>query len=129
MLRISGITVPSEKRIEIGLTYVYGIGLATAKQILKKTKVNPDTRVKDLTEDEGNLLRSVVEKEYKIEGNLRRDILTNIKRLKEIKCYRGIRHSKSLPCRGQHTKTNSRTVRGNTRRTVGSGRKAANQKT
>ncbi len=129
MLRISGVTIPAQKRVEIGLTYVYGIGLTTSQKILKQAKVNPDTRVKDLTEDEENILRQLVEKDYKIEGNLRRDILTNIKRLKEIKSYRGLRHIKGLPVNGQRTKTNSRTVRGNVRRTVGSGRKATGQKT
>src|SRR3989339_631608 len=98
-------------------------------KILKQLEINPDTRVKDLTEDQANKLRTVIEKQYKVEGDLRRDILGNIKRLKEIGCYRGLRHAKKLPVRGQRSKTNSRTVRGNVKRTMGSGRKPAGQKT
>ncbi len=128
-IRISGVNLPNDKRVEIALTYIYGIGKVTSNLILSKTKIDPDTRVKDLTEDQGNLLRQVIEKEYRTEGNLRREVLTNIKRLKEIKAYRGLRHIKGLPVRGQRTKTNSRTVRGNVRRTAGSGRKPSAQKT
>lgn len=129
MARISGITLPAQKRIEISLTYLYGIGRTRALQILQQTKINPNTRVKDLTEREVNALHEVIEKNYRVEGELRREVLTNIKRLKEIGCYRGIRHLKHLPVRGQRTKTNSRTVRGNVRKTMGSGRKPAAQKT
>lgn len=128
--RIAGVSLPNEKRIEIALTYIYGIGLALSKKILKETKINGDKRTKDLTANEVNILRQSIEKsDMKIEGELRRDILSNIKRLKEIGCYRGSRHAKHLPARGQRTKTNTRTVRGNTRKTMGSGRKAAAQKT
>lgn len=129
MARISGITLPTQKRVEIGLTYLYGIGRTRALQILRQTKINPDTRVKDLTEREVNALHEIIEKNFRVEGELRREVLTNIKRLKEIGCYRGIRHLKRLPVRGQRTKTNSRTVRGNVRKTMGSGRKPAAQKT
>jgi small subunit ribosomal protein S13 len=129
MVRISGITLPNEKRIVVALTYIYGIGQSLSAEILRKAKLNPDTKAKDLSEAEENILRQVVEKDYKVEGNLRREVLSNIKRLKEIKCYRGSRHMKGLPVRGQSTKTNSRTVRGNVRRTMGSGRKTTAQKT
>lgn len=129
MARIAGITLPKEKRVEIALTYIYGIGLTTSQNILKHTSVNPDTRTKDLTDDEVNRLREMIEKQHKVEGDLRREVLGNIKRLKEIGSYRGSRHAKHLPARGQRTKTNTRTVRGNVRRTMGSGRKIAAQKT
>lgn len=128
-VRIGGVTIPNEKRVEIALTYIFGIGLATAKEILEKTKVNPDTRVKDLKEDEVNRLRVEIEKQHKIEGDLRREIGSAIKRLREINSYRGSRHAKNLPARGQRSKTNSRTVRGNVRKTMGSGRKPSAQKT
>ncbi len=127
--RISGLILPSNKRVEIALTYLYGVGLTLSKKILAAAKVNPDTRVKDLAEEEVNRLREYIEKNYRVEGELRRDVFSNIKRLKEIGCYRGTRHIKGLPCRGQRTKTNTRTVRGNIRRTMGSGRKSAAQKT
>lgn len=127
--RIAGINLPQNKRIEISLTYLYGIGLSMSKKILKGLGINPDTRTKDLSEADVNRLRDLVEKNYKVEGDLRREVLSNIKRLKEIGSYRGIRHSRGLPTRGQRTKTNSRTVRGNTRRTMGSGRKSAAEKT
>lgn len=127
--RIAGINLPQNKRIEISLTYLYGIGLTVSKKILKGLEINPDTRTKDLSEADVNRLRDLVEKNYKVEGDLRREVLSNIKRLKEIGCYRGTRHSRGLPSRGQRTKTNSRTVRGNTRRTMGSGRKSAAEKT
>ena len=128
--RIAGVTLPNEKRIEIALTYIYGIGLTLSKKILKETKINPNKRTKELDANEVNILRQAIEKSnMKIEGELRRDILSNIKRLKEIGCYRGSRHAKHLPARGQRTKTNTRTVRGNVRKTMGSGRKSAAQKT
>ena len=112
MARIAGVDLPREKRIEIGLTYIFGIGNATAKKILEKTGVNPDTRVKDLTEDDVAKLRDEIDKEYKVEGDLRREVALNIKRLMEIGCYRGIRHRRGLPVRGQKTKTNARTRKG-----------------
>ena len=112
MARIAGVDLPREKRVEIGLTYIYGIGRKLASDILSKTGVSPDTRVKDLTEDETARLREVIEKEYTIEGDLRRDVALNIKRLTEIGCYRGLRHRKGLPVRGQRTKTNARTRKG-----------------
>ncbi|MCT8976484.1 30S ribosomal protein S13 [Clostridium sp. CX1] len=112
MARIAGIDLPKEKRVEIGLTYIYGIGLPTSQKILKETGVNPETRVRDLTEDEVNTLRDYVNKNIKVEGDLRREIALNIKRLIEIGCYRGIRHRRGLPVRGQKTKTNARTRKG-----------------
>lgn len=129
MARIAGVTLPKEKRIEIALTYVFGIGKKISNNILVQTGIDPNTRTKDLSEEQVNNLREVIEKDYKVEGELKREILTNIKRLKEIGSYRGSRHAKNLPVRGQSTKTNSRTVRGNVRKTVGSGRKPADQKT
>ena len=111
MARIAGIDLPREKRVEIGLTYIFGIGLATSQKILAETGINPDTRVKDLTEDEVNAIRDYV-KTLNVEGDLRRDVALNIKRLKEIGCYRGLRHKKGLPVRGQKTKTNARTRKG-----------------
>jgi len=128
-MRIVGTNIPDNKRIEVALTYVFGIGPTLSKNILKATKVSPDTRAKDLTPDEINKIRDVVEKNYRIEGDLRRDIMLNIKRLKEIASYRGIRHMRGLPVHGQRTKTNSRTRRGNMRRTMGSGRKPASSPT
>ena len=107
MARISGVDLPRDKRIEIGLTYIYGIGRVSATQILEKAKVNPDTRVRDLTDDEVKKLSEVIDADYMVEGDLRRETALNIKRLQEIGCYRGIRHRKSLPCRGQKTKTNA----------------------
>ncbi|MBC2579631.1 30S ribosomal protein S13 [Clostridium sp. DJ247] len=112
MARIAGIDIPKEKRVEIGLTYIYGIGLPTAKEILSATGVNPDARVRDLSEEEVNALRDYINKNVKVEGDLRREIALNIKRLIEIGCYRGIRHRRSLPVRGQKTKTNARTRKG-----------------
>ena len=129
MARISGVNIPREKRVEISLTYIYGIGLTTANKILKTLKIDKNIRVKDLAEEQVNALRQMIEKSYKVEGELKRDKLANIKRLKEIKAYRGTGHAKNLPARGQRTKTNSRTVRGNKRVTMGSGRVAAGQKT
>ncbi|KGK89306.1 30S ribosomal protein S13 [Clostridium sp. HMP27] len=112
MARIAGIDLPKEKRIEIGITYIYGIGLPTAHKILKETGINPDTRVRDLTEEEVNSLRDYINKNLIVEGDLRRDIALDIKRLMEIGSYRGIRHRKGLPVRGQKTKTNARTRKG-----------------
>ncbi len=121
-MRILGITVPNEKRLEIGLTVLYGIGISSARKILDQVGIEHGKKSKDLTDDEENKIRTVVEK-MKIEGNLKREVAANIKRLKDIKAYRGIRHMKRLPVRGQRTKTNSRTVRGNVRKTMASGRR------
>ena len=129
LVRIAGATLPNEKRIEAALPFLYGIGLTRARRILNDLKISPDIRVKNLSESEANRLREYIEKNFKVEGELKREVLTNIKRLKEIKCYRGIRHQRGLPVRGQRTKTNSRTVRGNVRKTMGSGRKPTAQKT
>ena len=112
MARISGIDLPREKRIEIALTYIYGIGPARAAKVLEKTGINPDTRVKDLTEDQEAKLREVIEGDYTIEGDLRREVAMNIKRLNEIGCYRGLRHRRGLPVHGQRTKPNARTRKG-----------------
>lgn len=128
-LRIAGAVLPNNKRVEIGLTYLYGVGLSLSKKILAELKISPDIRIKDLTEEQANKLREKIEKNHPVEGELRREVIGNIKRLKEIKCYRGTRHSKNLPVRGQRTKTNNRTTRGNIRKTMGSGRKDAAQKT
>ena len=118
MARIAGVDLPNEKRIEAGLTYIYGIGWPTSREILKKTGINPDTRVKDLTEEEAGKIRKVIEADYMVEGDLRRDVNLNIKRLMEIGSYRGIRHRRGLPVRGQKTKTNARTRKG-PKKTVG----------
>ncbi len=112
MARIAGVDLPREKRVEIGLTYVYGIGRSSADKILAKTGINPDTRVKDLTEEEVSKLRDVIDHEYVVEGDLRRETALNIKRLIEVGCYRGVRHRKGLPVRGQNTKNNARTRKG-----------------
>ncbi len=112
MARIAGVDLPKEKRVEIGLTYIYGIGLTSSQRILTKAGVNPDTRVKDLTDSEVNNIRKIVDDEYKVEGDLRREVALNIKRLREIGCYRGLRHRRGLPVRGQRTKTNARTRKG-----------------
>ena len=112
MARIAGVDLPKEKRVEIGLTYIYGIGLTSSQKILAKAGINPDTRIKDLTDDQVNDIRKVIDESYKVEGDLRREVALNIKRLTEIGCYRGIRHRKGLPCRGQKTKTNARTCKG-----------------
>ena len=112
MARIAGVDLPREKRVEIGLTYIFGIGRSLSKEILNKTGVNPDTRVKDLTDDEVAKLRDVIEHNYQVEGDLRRSVALDIKRLTEIGCYRGLRHRKGLPVRGQRTKTNARTRKG-----------------
>ena len=129
MARIAGINIPSEKRIEAALPYIYGVGLTLSKKILAATNVDGNKRTKDLSEPELNRIREYIEKSYKVEGELRQQVLLNIKRLKEIGSYRGIRHIRGLPVRGQRTKTNSRTRRGNVRKTAGSGRKNASEKT
>ena len=112
MARINGVDLPREKRVEIGLTYIYGIGRSAAKEILSATGINPDTRVKDLTPDEENLIRDYIDKNMTVEGDLRRNVALDIKRLTEIGCYRGMRHRKGLPVRGQRSKTNARTRKG-----------------
>jgi small subunit ribosomal protein S13 len=122
MARISGVDLPKDKRIEIGLTYIYGIGRTSATKIVNAAGVNPDTRVKDLTDEEVRKLTSVIEGSYEVEGELRRDVALNIKRLQEIGCYRGIRHRKGLPVRGQNTKNNARTRKG-PKRTVANKKK------
>jgi len=130
MIRIAGINIPDNKRIEIALSYIYGIGPSLSRKILAKAGIDLNIRTKNLNEHQTAKLREIIEGgEYKIEGDLRRDKMMNIKRLKEIGCYRGIRHIKGLPVRGQNTKTNSRTVRGNVRKTMGSGRKRSAEKT
>lgn len=124
MARIAGINIPDNKRIEIALTYIYGIGQSLSKEILKLADISPDKRTSQLSNKELDSLRRILdERKYKIEGDLRREIMMNIKRLKEIGCYRGLRHIKGLPVRGQQTRTNSRTIRGNVRRTMGSGKR------
>ncbi|MDE7246524.1 MAG: 30S ribosomal protein S13 [Lachnospiraceae bacterium] len=122
MARIAGVDLPREKRVEIGLTYIYGIGRASSNKILAAANVNPDTRVRELTDDEVKRLAEVIEKDYMVEGDLRREVALNIKRLQEIGCYRGIRHRKGLPVRGQKTKTNARTRKG-PKRTVANKKK------
>jgi len=122
MARISGIDIPREKRVEIALTYIYGIGLPTSQKLLAQANVNADTRVRDLTEDQVNRLREIIDRRYKVEGDLRRETALNIKRLQEIGSYRGLRHRRNLPARGQRTKTNARQRRG-PKRTVGVRRK------
>ena len=112
MARISGVDLPKDKRVEIGLTYIYGIGRKSAKDILEKAGINPDIRVKDLTDEQEAALRDVIDKDYTIEGDLRREVALNIKRLTEIGCYRGVRHRRGLPVRGQRSKTNARTRKG-----------------
>ncbi len=129
MIRIAGINIPDNKRIEISLTYIYGIGRTTSQKILDELGIDRNIRTKDLAEGVANKLREAVEKKYRVEGELRHEVKQNIKRLKEIGCYRGSRHQKNLPSRGQRTKTNTRTVRGNVRKTMGSGRKKASEKT
>ena len=126
-MRISGITIPDSKRLEYGLRIIYGVGHSLAIDILKDAKVDPTKKSKEITPDEENAIRREMEK-YKIEGDLKRDISSNVKRLKDIKAYRGVRHLRGLPVRGQRTKSNSRTRRGNIRKTMGTGRKAAEKK-
>jgi len=127
MARIAGVDLPRDKRIEIALTYIFGVGLNSSKKILSTTGVSPDTRVKDLTEEEAQKLRAELEENYKVEGDLRREVTMNIKRLMEIGCYRGMRHRQGLPVRGQKTKTNARTRKG-PRRAVAGKKKAAGKK-
>ena len=122
MARIAGVDLPKEKRVEIGLTYIYGIGRSAADQILAATNINPDTRVKDLTKDEEALIRDYIDKNFVVEGDLRRNVAMDIKRLVEIQCYRGVRHRKGLPVRGQRSKTNARTRKG-PKRTVANKKK------
>ncbi len=122
MARIAGVDLPRDKRVEIGLTYIYGIGRVCADNILAKSGVNPDTRCRDLTDDEVKAISAVIDEEYQVEGDLRREIALNIKRLQEIGCYRGIRHRRGLPVRGQKTKTNARTRKG-PKRTVANKKK------
>ncbi len=129
MARLVGVNIPNEKRIEAALPYIYGIGRTASVKILAATGINPDKRTKDLSEKELNSLREFIEKNFKIEGALRQQVLLNIKRLKEINAYRGVRHIRGLPVRGQRTKTNSRTRHGNVRKTAGSGRKKSAEKT
>ena len=123
MPRIAGVNIPEQKQIVTALTYIYGIGRSLSRKILAETKINPETRASQLSSSEVNKLKEVIEKDYKIEGELRRERMMNVKRLKDIGSWRGIRHIKGLPVRGQRTRTNTRTVRGNVRKTVGSGRK------
>lgn len=126
-MRILGITIPDTKRLEIGLTTLFGVGRSRAQKILDEAKVDWSTKAKDLTPDQENTIKKIIEN-FKIEGDLKRDVSANIKRLKDIKAYRGIRHSRSLPSKGQRTKTNSRTRRGNVRKTMGTGRRAVDKK-
>lgn len=128
-MRIVGVNIPDNKKIEYALPYIYGVGLPSARKILKMAQVDPGTRAKDLTPPEVNRIREAIERNYKIEGDLHREIMLNIKRLRELQSYRGMRHIRGLPVRGQRTKTNSRTRRGNVRRTMGSGRKPATSPT
>ncbi len=128
-MRIAGINIPDSKRVEVALTYIFGIGLTLSKNILSATKIDPNKRAKDLNPDEANRIKEYMEKNFKIEGELRREITQNVKRKKDIGCYQGIRHMKGLPVRGQQKKTNNRTRRGNVRKTMGSGRKPTSQKT
>ena len=123
MARIAGVDLPREKRVEIGLTYIYGIGLPTSKLILEKANINPDTRVKDLTEEEVGAIRKIIDSEYVVEGDLRREVSMNIKRLMEIGCYRGLRHRRGLPVRGQNTKQNARTRKGPKKQAAGKKKK------
>jgi small subunit ribosomal protein S13 len=123
MARIAGVDIPNDKRVEISLTYIYGVGRSTANKILKRAEINPDTRVKDLTEQEISRIREVLEGNYLVEGDLRRELSMNIKRLMDVGTYRGLRHRRGLPVRGQRTRTNSRTRKG-PRRTVGAKKKA-----
>jgi small subunit ribosomal protein S13 len=122
MARIAGVDIPREKRVEVSLTYIYGVGLSSSQKILKQTNINPDTRVRDLTEDQVNRLREVIDRTFKVEGDLRREVALNIKRLVEIGSYRGLRHRRNLPVRGQRTKTNARARRG-PKKTVGARKK------
>ena len=129
MPRIAGISIPENKQILIALTYIYGIGLSLSKKILSEAGIDQRKRTSELSSEEVNKIKGIIEKNYKIEGELKREIMTNIKRLKDISSWRGIRHIRGLPVRGQRTRTNTRTVRGNVRKTVGSGRKASPEPT
>jgi small subunit ribosomal protein S13 len=128
MARIAGVDLPRNKRVEVGLTYIYGIGLPTSQKILAQARVNPDTRIKDLTEAEVNVLREMVEKQHTVEGDLRREVSLNIKRLTEIGAYRGLRHRRSLPTRGQRSRTNARTRKGIKKTVPGRGRRRGAKK-
>ncbi len=125
MLRIAGVNIPEDKEIRVGLTYIYGIGNSLSIKILKEAKIEKEKKAKELTKEETSRLRKIIEEKHKVEGELRREKMLSLKRLKDIGCWRGIRHIKRLPVRGQRTKTNSRTVRGNVRKTVGSGKRKA----
>lgn len=127
--RIAGVTLPNNKRIEVALTYIYGIGRTISNKVLQAAQVDPNKSSDQLTGDEVSKIKDIIEKEHRVEGDLRREVVANIKRLKEVGSYRGSRHVKILPAHGQRTKTNSRTIRSNVRRTMGSGRKAAAEKT
>lgn len=129
MIRIAGVTIPQNKIITVSLTYLFGVGLSLSRKILAELNIDPQMRAKDLPEADVNRLRDYIEKNFRIEGDLRRDVWSNIKRLKEVGSYRGARHIRGLPARGQRTRTNSRTRRDNVRRTMGSGRKDTSQKT
>jgi len=124
MARVAGVNIPDEKAVSIGLTYIYGIGLSLSRKIVAQANIEPRKKVKELSPEELNALKQIIEKNHKVEGDLRREVIVNIKRLKDISSWRGARHAKGLPVRGQTTRINSRTVRGNVRKTVGSGRKA-----
>ena len=128
-MRVAGVTIPKDKRVVIALTYIFGVGSTTSKLVLKQAQVDESTRVKDLTQEQEDKIRNLIEKAHKTEGDLRREVSSNIKRLKDIKSYRGSRHTKRLPVRGQRTKTNNRTLRGNKRNLATSGKKPAGQKT
>jgi small subunit ribosomal protein S13 len=128
MARIAGVDLPRNKRVEVGLTYIYGIGQATSGEILEKAGVSPDTRIKDLTETEVAALREVIDREYQVEGDLRREVQQNIRRLIDIGCYRGLRHRRNLPVRGQRTRTNARTKRGPKKTVPGRGRRRGMKK-
>lgn len=129
MARIAGVDLPRDKRVEVGLTYIYGIGRSLSNEILDKVGVDPDKRVKDLTESEITGLRTTIDQDYKVEGDLRREVQMNIRRLKDIRCYRGIRHIRGLPVRGQRTRTNARTRKGPRKTVAGQGRKRGLKKT
>lgn len=123
MVRIAGVNIPDNKRIEVALTYIYGIGLSVSQKILGELGIDVNIRTKDLSNEDANRLRDMIEKQYRVEGELRHIVKMNVKRLREVGCYRGTRHQKGLPVRGQRTKTNTRTIRGNVRKTMGSGRR------
>jgi small subunit ribosomal protein S13 len=128
MARIAGVDLPRNKRVEVGLTYIYGIGRSTSEQVLSRTGIDPDKRIKDLTEVEVTALRDIIERDFRVEGDLRREVQMNIKRLMEIGCYRGIRHRRNLPVRGQRTRTNARTKRGPKKTVAGRGRRRGAKK-